>query len=278
MKRHHWHISFLFILLALFVLFSFWVFRYAPDYLIELGKARKYDIDKTGTTGDTFGGTLSPLIAWLASLLTFAAFWVQYRANEQQKNYIKQQRFEDTFFRLLENHQKIIEGMDLVKDNNNSETIANGRDCFKKMYKNLIKTHKENYNEDYSIQLVNVTYNQIQDFYKSDLHHYFRFLYHILKFIKHADIDEKEKYRYSSILRATLSAYEIVFIFYNCLHKYGISHFKPLVEEFSFLKNLDDSLMLSQDHEDNFHPIAFSSSKDRAKWLKDWRIKQKESL
>ena len=146
------------------------------------------------------------------------------------------------------------------------------------MYKNLVKTHKESYNENYDIQFVNITYDKIQDFYKSDLHHYFRFLYHILKFIKQADIEEKEKYRYASILRATLSAYEIILIFYNCLHKYGTSHFKPLVEELSFLKNLDDSLMLAQNHEDEYHPLAFASSKDRPKWLKDWKKKQKEKI
>ena len=81
----NWHsVLLVFLLIAFFVL-SFFIFRYAPDYLIQVGINRKYPIKETGTTGDTFGGTLGPIVGWLAALLTFAAFWVQYRANQQQR-------------------------------------------------------------------------------------------------------------------------------------------------------------------------------------------------
>lgn len=42
-----------------------------------------YDFSKLGSLGDTTGGFLNPIIAIAAALLTFLAFYVQYRANKQ---------------------------------------------------------------------------------------------------------------------------------------------------------------------------------------------------
>lgn len=55
-----------------------------------------------GEIGDAFGGTLGPVIAWIASILTFAAFWVQFKANEQQKLDLQVERFENKFYNMLE--------------------------------------------------------------------------------------------------------------------------------------------------------------------------------
>ena len=44
----------------------------------------KYFSD-TGEIGDTIGGITGPFIAIAAAGLTFIAFWVQYKANIQQR-------------------------------------------------------------------------------------------------------------------------------------------------------------------------------------------------
>jgi hypothetical protein len=98
-----------------------------------------------------------------------------------------------------------------------------------------------------------------------------------LKFIKHSDISQEQKFKYTSILRATLSAYELVFVFYNCLHPNGKTHFKPLVEEFSFLKNMDESLIFNSKQKEYFDPLAFASSKEKASLLPAWTEKQKSN-
>ena len=92
------------IFFCLFILISVWTFKNAPDYFIKLGLERKYPIDKTGQTGDTFGGTLTPIIAWLAALLTFAAFWVQYQANLLIRHNSIKEQIEGRFFELLKIH------------------------------------------------------------------------------------------------------------------------------------------------------------------------------
>ncbi|HXU25922.1 MAG TPA: putative phage abortive infection protein, partial [Bacteroidia bacterium] len=227
----------------------------------------------TGQIGDTFGGTLGPVIATLAAFLTFLAFWVQYRANQQQENYIKQQRFEDAFFRLLDHHKKNVDSMDVRETDNPLNVKAVGYECFRSMYLLLEKNIGENKQKEN----VNNKYDLIQKHFRHDLHHYFRFLYHILKFIKQSDISEEDKFKYTSILRASLSAYEIIFIFCNCLHENGNSHFKPLVEEFSFLKNRDDSLIFNLEQKKEYDDLAFASSSERPKLLKEWKIKQRKN-
>lgn len=43
------------------------------------------DFTETGQIGDTIGGTMSPFVGILAAILTFMAFWIQYKANEEQR-------------------------------------------------------------------------------------------------------------------------------------------------------------------------------------------------
>lgn len=68
--------------------------------------------EKAGGRGDTFGGTYGPLIGWFAAIVTFGAFWVQYKANKKQIAFNKKQRkdlkferFESRFFIFLESHR-----------------------------------------------------------------------------------------------------------------------------------------------------------------------------
>jgi hypothetical protein len=60
----------------------------------------------TGPMGDTFGGTLGPLVAFLGVILTFAAFWAQIDANEQQRKDIRLERFENRFFKFIDYHRE----------------------------------------------------------------------------------------------------------------------------------------------------------------------------
>jgi hypothetical protein len=61
-----------------------------------------------------------------------------------------------------------------------------------------------------------------------------------LKFINDSDLIKTfdEKYEYAAMLRAELARFELVWLYYNCLFDYGCDKFKPLIEEYVFLKNL----------------------------------------
>jgi hypothetical protein len=75
--------------------------------------------------------------------------------------------------------------------------------------------------------------------------HYFRLLYRILKFVKTSPLITRfeDEYEYTSILRATLSWYELVWLYYNGL-SYGKNKLKPLIERYAMLKNLRKDLLV----------------------------------
>lgn len=75
--------------------------------------------------------------------------------------------------------------------------------------------------------------------------HYFRYLYRIMKFVDESTFLEKEqnsiqeRYKYTSILRGTISRYELLWLFYNGLF---FDKMKDLMEKYTLLKNIRESL------------------------------------
>jgi hypothetical protein len=72
--------------------------------------------------GSTIGGIITPIIAFIAVILTFLAFYVQFKANELQANNFKIQQFESNFFELVRLHRENVSEIDV----NNKK----GRDAF----------------------------------------------------------------------------------------------------------------------------------------------------
>lgn len=83
----------------------------------------------------------------------------------------------------------------------------------------------------------------------TNLGHYFRNLYRIVKMIdqqkfhgQHDTAKEFEtRYHYTSIIRAQLSDYEVIWLFFNGLGDHGRLKFKPLIEKYALLKILDST-------------------------------------
>ena len=88
------------IAIVIICFFPYWFTR--PSFLKDT------DFTEKGQIGDVIGGTMSPFIGIAAALLTFIAFWVQYKANlqqtlqfENQANDVTVERFENKFYELL---------------------------------------------------------------------------------------------------------------------------------------------------------------------------------
>lgn len=96
--------------------------------------------------------------------------------------------------------------------------------------------------------------------------HYFRHLYTIIKFVDKSEfLSFDEKYKYTTMVRATLSRYELVWLYYNGLSSVGKQKFKKLIEEYSLLKNMrEDLLTLSKENNDIIEAKKFDQ-----KWLFD---------
>lgn len=228
-----------------------------------------------GTFGDMFGA-VNALFSGLAFATLIYTSWMQRdelalqreelaatRAElEGQKLQLAEQtatftlqRFEDSFFSLLRTHGDIVNAMDLVGDNGR---VTRSRDCFKVWYHRLERVHatEAHYPDAQALQTVQAVYRKFYSDHQSELGHYFRHLYHILKFIKEAPIEDKRKY--TSLVRAQLSGYEHLMLFYNCLSEYGHKKFKPLVEEFALLENMPQLQLIARPlHIGLYAPAAY---------------------
>ncbi len=206
---------------------------------------------------------------------------------------LKLQRFENTFFNLLSLHHQIVDAIDLEisREKRTSartlgQTIASptqyesitlkGRDVFKKKYEELRQCIEKNIESDF-----NSIYLELYKEAQTDFGHYFRNLYRIIKLVKetefhsypelelnpdnHYDNESYHvenyitRYRYTSMIRAQLSDYELLWIFYNCLSENGEEKFKPLVEEFTLLKNLPWEMLHDPDWRDEYNSKAFDN-------------------
>jgi hypothetical protein len=70
------------------------------------------------------------------------------------------------------------------------------------------------------------------------------------------DADYKNRRRYTSLVRAQLSAFELELLFYNGISPHG-EKFKPLIEKFGLLENFDTKHLLSPSHESFYAKTAF---------------------
>jgi hypothetical protein len=123
----------------------------------------KYNYSQLSSLGSTATGFISPIVAISAAMLTFLAFWVQYKANEQQKNDITIQRFESIFFEMIRLHKENVNEMKIsgygvlvgysvetenekttkvTQSKTQTERFVEGRKVFVSMIKELIACYR----------------------------------------------------------------------------------------------------------------------------------------
>jgi hypothetical protein len=178
---------------------------------------------------------------------------------ESQQKSIKRQDFENSLFKLMDLHIQNATLMRHTSNNANGTQTSDGRVCFLIWYNqlaNLWKTRAQSFQEEErtSPRIVNEIFISFYSQKSPHLAHYFRTLYHIFKFIDECDFENKR--RYTSLVRAQLSAPELLLLFYNCLGLQG-EKFKPLVERFGLLEHLDVVHLLDPGHKAFYAPTAY---------------------
>jgi hypothetical protein len=145
--------------LLLFVLTTIFIagatFFYIPYLVTQKSWLWAFD-QQTGVIGDTIGGIAGSIVGFIAVILTFAAFYMQYTANKRQDEQIGEQaksweieRFENKFYNLLGLH----------RDNVNEVKIGkklSGRKAFISMFNELKYVYYEIqycYNNKYKIEI-----------------------------------------------------------------------------------------------------------------------------
>lgn len=177
---------------------------------------------------------------------------------EQQNETLKRQRFENTFFNMLQLQQEITTSLYYKCPDGADPFEASGRQVFQSFY-----CHKKYFDQMGSRGLQQLIHNHDVQYYKdsTDIHvfdHYFRHLYRIVKYVDTTNlIPNKDKYDYICIIRATLSPYELLMIFYNCLSPAGIDKFKPLIECYTLFNNLRVELLAKPMDKDMYASTAY---------------------
>jgi hypothetical protein len=180
---------------------------------------------------------------------------------ESQNITLKQQRFENTFFSLVNLFNSIVASMEVKTDTATSRPQTfTGRECFIPLYNDFQREYSGQENQTPNVkplELCSAAYERFADYRQEAVGHYFRTFYNIVKFIEKSQVEDKQTY--INILRAQLSSSELYLLFYNCLSKYGSQKFKPYVEQFGLLENMTITNLIRQGHKDLYNESAFKS-------------------
>ena len=238
--------------------------------LFFIGYALTYTAKSPNEAGDAAG-----LVNGLFSALAFAgviyAIFLQRNELELQRKELadtraefqiqnetlKRQRFENTFFNMLQLQQQITDNItysyaynkETIIYGNNPDTPRftqvkvdlKGREVFYGAFESV--PHEASDGEDYygmrGLLEKDGMRGYEDNFTPTYFDHYFRHLYRIFKFVATSPlINEEDRYEYASMVRGQLSRYELIWLYYNGLSAYGQEKFKPLIEKFALLKNL----------------------------------------
>lgn len=242
-----------------------------------------YKAETSGSTfGDFIGGTLNPVLTFLTFMALLITIVLQQkelaetrnelaasaRALEDQHQSLDRQNFETTFFQMLTLHNTIVNSIDLEwsKRNPSSYDVASGdvnrrvfgRDCFKQFFVN----YKNNYNDcaaPTDRERLQQAYSVFREWRQQDLAHYYRYLYNVLRFV-HDYKNINDKLKYVKLLRAQLSDYELLMLFYTAINKNGLNYW-IYIHDYELFDNLPPSMLIKPEHKDLYSEKSFGEPK-----------------
>ncbi len=181
---------------------------------------------------------------------------------EQNKN-LQIQRFENTLFNMLSTQQHIVDGL-------STNISKKGIEVFEYFYKNVCIDVNYTTNvyggiRDYIRRYDYNFYHKVEDI--SILNSYFRHLYRIFKYIDESPlINDSERYDYTCIIRAQLSDYELLMLFYNALVNKDNSEFKfkRLIEKYALFNNLKRNELARTENDEDYKLYKESAYKYQA--------------
>lgn len=165
------------------------------------------------------------------------------------------QKFDNTFFNFLENHNNIVTGLELYTSGSTRVLLTQGKDSFPFLHKKLGKKVAES--SEYTIENVLGAYSLFFKTYQKELERYFTNIYEAVKFVDESQIKENNKQRYANFVRAQLSTHELALIFYHALSVKAEKDFKNLINKYELFKNIDNKLLFGKTHIEQYEKTAF---------------------
>jgi hypothetical protein len=238
----------------------------AYGYLAFVSPKSPWAVDKNDLA--LFGNFLQGAVASVWSLAAFVFIYVAFLGQQEDLNETRKraaiqektatlQRFENSVFSLLRLHRSIV---DRVNAHSERGPIG-GTDAFVTWYKVLGKCWDIVASDIAAtdVEKVQRAYSLFYQDAQSELGHYFRSFYHIVRYVDMAELTDSEKRRYQRIVRAQLSSVELKLLFYNGLSTFGDKRFKPLIEKYALLKQIPKAELLSPKHAELYQASAFQN-------------------
>jgi len=236
----------------------------------------RLDFKYLKTLGES-GQVLATVWSIIGVLLIVVTLNVQKEQFADNKNFIEKQQFETTFFNMLNVLFNIKIALKREVELSPSKTVEGQHliDYMKFELGEIYKSHllslsenspvpeiiaKVNGNqklEDLEREILKAEINGVyMTFYKkyyTELGHFFRYLYNIIKFTRDHRFKHMDDQYYVNMIQAQLSNNELALIFYNViseksLNKEKISNFFNLLEEYNFFENIDESSLIDRSH------------------------------
>lgn len=168
---------------------------------------------------------------------------------QEQSATFKSQQFENTFFQLMQFHNEIVKGMD-VEINTGREVT--GVDCFRNIYiefSSSMLLHMKMPPNDWIIDReyylwLEGLFDNIYTQYSSDLSRYFRSLFNLLNFIDKSEVNDP--IRYGKFVKAQLSSYESLLLFYYELFVASSNH-KNLISKYTLLEDIEEERLINSE-------------------------------
>lgn len=199
-----------------------------------------------GIFGDYAGGVIGTLTGLISVVFLYRTYRIQIEISRVQESQQKSSQFETTFFALLSQQRNILQQISgELTDSYGGTKIFTGH-----AYIGMLRHDLEIRLSDlmYEEQLiskdnknvlkvkVHSLYDDLYQFHASQLGHYFRHLYHVVKFVD--DSCELNKKKYIDLIQAQMNTDELYLTAINGISNYGRKRMLPLLDKYSFLENL----------------------------------------
>lgn len=199
-----------------------------------------------GTFGDYVGGLIGTLVGLISIIFLYRTYKIQLDISAKQELKQQSQQFESAFFALLLQQRDILQNIkgEFV-DNDGSHHIVSGPKFMNVLREELsMRLLELSYEPDLLVPTkINILKIRVSSLYQDlfnnhveQLGHYFRHLYHLIKFIdSHCDGSAQS---YVDIVQAQMTTDELYLTAINGISHFGRKRFLPLLGKYNFFENL----------------------------------------
>lgn len=251
----------------------------------EINYLTKIDLDKASKIGDFVGGFVAIFWTIAGVVLLYITLRVQTEEFKNTQKAIAKQQFETTYFNMLSILLQIksnLKGRINYKDLKNDRQVSSkfsAQRFLNAAHEQLVNLYLKRVKDDSaaseSIEKIerkiekNIAINEVEkrmmkdyvdeiyiDFYNkhhTELGHYFRYIYNLMKFAVENRIEFGDEDQYINLIQAQLTNDELGLIYYNAISRNALNErkepkFYNWLEEYNFFENIDHRGLIRREH------------------------------